>query len=322
MIAVATTTRLSAPTVVRLVFEVEAQDPLALPAFAGSTLRGTFGHALRRLACMTGAPSCVGCGLLSSCHYPAVFELPAVGYEARGALPAPYAFEPPDIGATTILPGERWRFGLRLFGDRSRHAAIVVEAMRRACGIGLTARQARGRLERVLAQARHGLVDIYDPVTGRVELPEAVGTVDPSPASGARIALVTPLRVQSNGKRLVPRDYSTRRLTADIVRRARGLLEVAGSEAERAAAAAWPVDAWLQAAAEVSMHAEVSWFDWRRSSTRQGRLIDAGGWLGTLELTGPIGSDLAAVLALGARIGVGKECVYGFGQYDIEYTGT
>lgn len=37
----------------RLDFIVDA--PLALPAFAGSTLRGTFGTAFRADVCMTGA---------------------------------------------------------------------------------------------------------------------------------------------------------------------------------------------------------------------------------------------------------------------------
>lgn len=48
----------------RLDFTVET--PLNLPAFAGSTLRGAFGGALRASACMTRQKTCDGCPLLSS----------------------------------------------------------------------------------------------------------------------------------------------------------------------------------------------------------------------------------------------------------------
>ena len=41
----------------------EATRSIELPRLAGSTLRGRFGIELRRLACLTGAPTCKDCPL-------------------------------------------------------------------------------------------------------------------------------------------------------------------------------------------------------------------------------------------------------------------
>ena len=44
-------------------FEFQATRPIRLPDYAGSMLRGAFGHALRKLACMTKQKDCAGCPL-------------------------------------------------------------------------------------------------------------------------------------------------------------------------------------------------------------------------------------------------------------------
>ena len=54
-------------------FEWRATRSMRLPDYAGSMLRGAFGHALRKLACMTKQKECDGCSLIASCPYPAVF---------------------------------------------------------------------------------------------------------------------------------------------------------------------------------------------------------------------------------------------------------
>ena len=53
--------------IARYRFAARVQQPLALPDYAGSLLRGQFGAALRHVACMTRAPTCPGCPLLQTC---------------------------------------------------------------------------------------------------------------------------------------------------------------------------------------------------------------------------------------------------------------
>ena len=57
-------------------FTAQVQQPLALPEYAGSLLRGQFGAALRNVACMTRQPTCPGCPLLQTCPYTRIFEAP------------------------------------------------------------------------------------------------------------------------------------------------------------------------------------------------------------------------------------------------------
>lgn len=57
-------------------FEWQAGTPIRVPDYAGSMLRGAFGHALRQLACMTRQRVCPGCSLLSTWPYAAIFTPP------------------------------------------------------------------------------------------------------------------------------------------------------------------------------------------------------------------------------------------------------
>ena len=53
--------------VVRLGIVLRARDPIRLPPYAGSTLRGAFGHAFRRVACPFR--QCPPCLVPASCPY-------------------------------------------------------------------------------------------------------------------------------------------------------------------------------------------------------------------------------------------------------------
>lgn len=51
---------------------LEAAEPLHLPAYLGSTLRGAFGRAFRQLCCLGGIAD--PCPAPASCPYHLVFE--------------------------------------------------------------------------------------------------------------------------------------------------------------------------------------------------------------------------------------------------------
>ena len=77
-----------------LVFQ--SADSLRLPEYTGSAWRGVFGHALKKLVCVTREPACPGCLLYRSCVYPYIFETPpdpAVGQLTKyTAAPHPYKY--------------------------------------------------------------------------------------------------------------------------------------------------------------------------------------------------------------------------------------
>ncbi|HYE66096.1 MAG TPA: hypothetical protein VD966_10960, partial [Pyrinomonadaceae bacterium] len=58
----------------RYEFRLRAGEDTLLPTFLGSTLRGSFGHALKAIACSVQHQDCQKCLLTKVCLYPNVFE--------------------------------------------------------------------------------------------------------------------------------------------------------------------------------------------------------------------------------------------------------
>ena len=87
-----------------------AGEPLRLPAYAGSAWRGAFGHALKRLVCVTREPRCPDCLLYRSCAYPYLFETPpdpAVALLRKyPAAPHPFLLRPPADTRRPLAAGE------------------------------------------------------------------------------------------------------------------------------------------------------------------------------------------------------------------------
>src|SRR5690606_12579235 len=101
----------------RYTFTVRALQSLRLPDYAGSMLRGAFGHALRRVACMTRMKECTGCPLLATCPYSQIFETPPLAHHALqkfSAMPNPYVIEPPEGGARVLAEGDTFSFSMVL----------------------------------------------------------------------------------------------------------------------------------------------------------------------------------------------------------------
>mgnify|MGYP001270064672 CR=1 FL=1 len=102
--------------VARLRLHTRVERAVHWPEYAGSALRGLWGHALRRLACATGQPDCNGCPLRARCAYPALFEpLPAPGEQRRADMTPPYVIEP-GADARALAAGDAYAFDLVVFG--------------------------------------------------------------------------------------------------------------------------------------------------------------------------------------------------------------
>jgi hypothetical protein len=96
----------------------EALEPLDLPAYLGSTLRGAFGRAFRQLCCPArdGDP----CPIPASCPYHLVFEtLPPPGADALSTheeIPRPFVIAPPPASAPDYPAETAVVFDLTLVG--------------------------------------------------------------------------------------------------------------------------------------------------------------------------------------------------------------
>lgn len=129
--------------IARYRFTARVQQPLSLPDYAGSLLRGQFGAALRHVACMTRQPTCPGCPLVQTCPYTRIFEAPpppkgSHALQDFSQIPSPYLIEPPPPGARMLAAGDALVFHLVLVGHAIDQLALIVFALQRALQHGLT----------------------------------------------------------------------------------------------------------------------------------------------------------------------------------------
>ena len=146
---------LAAPLpIARYRFRARVLDPLALPQYAGSLLRGQFGAALRHLACMTRQSTCTGCPLLATCPYTRIFEAPAPEQhqlQRFSAIPNAYVVEPPAPALhqaqpendRCLQPGQELVFHMVLTGQALEQLPLVIVAWQRALAQGLTRLRSR-----------------------------------------------------------------------------------------------------------------------------------------------------------------------------------
>ena len=308
------TTPISKPlSIARLHLTVRAEGALQLPPYAGSMLRGAFGHALLALSPLPhtdGQP----CALHATCPYCQLFAappLPGHSLQKFSHMPQPYVIEPPTSGAQRLQAGQTFGCGLVLIGNALGLLPTVLQAWHRALRTGLGA-----------AHTRCTLLDIHDENGTRrlIEkdfvLSTLITTVPPAPALGTQATLHfhTPLRLQVQGKPVRAAQLTARDLLIALARRSQLLSDV------HLGAAAPQLDfaALSTLAADITLHSEdLQWFDWGRYSQRQQQEMQLGGLLGSVQLRGDL-APFAELLHQGQWLHVGKNASFGLGGYRME----
>ena len=318
----------------RLRLTAIAQADLPLPDYAGSLLRGAFGAALRRGACMTGLPQCRDCALWRSCPYPAVFETPPAPTQFGqrfSAVPNPYVIEPPPIGLRRVAAGQPLVFHLVLFGEATlRQLPLIVHAWQRALRHGLGRERIGSELVEVAAvlpAAAGGdeLLPVWDADGARVHPQRLEQTAlrwpkgAPAELNHLTLQIHTPLRLQHDGHALGPQELSLRTLLAQLLRRLNLVLDL------HCGMRPAPFDApALLAAAEAGLRDDRSglqWKDWTRYSARQRQEMTLGGVLGRWTLSGDsaVLAQLWPWLWLGQWLHLGKNATMGMGGYRLTW---
>lgn len=80
-------------------FNLKALENLILPYYKGSTLRGGFGYAFKRVVCAIKEKECHDCILKEKCIYSYIFETPPPSetkvMKKYKTAPHPFIIEPP-----------------------------------------------------------------------------------------------------------------------------------------------------------------------------------------------------------------------------------
>jgi hypothetical protein len=122
----------------RYVFRCVLEDDAMLPSFKGSTIRGVFGHALKKVVCALRLSECNACILKNTCVYYMIFEEGEPAGARIAAKPHPYIIEPPLDSKTTYQKGENLEFNIILIGKANDYLPYFICAFENigSSGIG------------------------------------------------------------------------------------------------------------------------------------------------------------------------------------------
>lgn len=301
-----------------LQFHCAFTEPATLPPFKGSTLRGAFGHALRRICCALRRGDCHDCLLLSSCCYSQVFESERLDKNSAAfpvrlaAKPHPYVLRPPATEEREFAAGERFSFEILLFGDAIRYRPQIVYAVTTMGETGL-GKQDGGRFTVTLVTAAGRTV--FDGERRALAMedtsqPLRFGASEPG-IRRLRLHLLTPLRLKSDNQ-------FARELPFAVVARA-AMRRVAALENHHGDGE--PAVDYRQLARQAEeveiIEDRTSWKEISRYSNRQKCAMQMGGLVGSILYQG----DLAPFLPFLRYCEVahlGKQTTFGHGRIRLE----
>jgi hypothetical protein len=315
--------RTGAPTALSLTryrVSLTAIEPLDLPAYLGSTLRGAFGHVFRQVACL--APQGGPCPAPDSCPYHLVFE-PVPSPDARALsslddIPRPFVIGPPPIADGTGPAGSDLTFDLTLVGRARSFLPYFIVALRERRGIG------RGRHPIALRR-----VEAIEPLSGR-ESPVFSDEDNLVRSHDASVSLVACQRLTPRAGAVTVRFLTYTRLKHEgqwarrpefhvLFRRLLGRLS---SLAVFHCGIRLDVDfiGLIEQAKAVKLVRDgTRWEDWSRYSSRQDRRMTLGGLVGEAAYEGRLES-LWPFLVFGQWTHVGKNATFGLGRYELAST--
>lgn len=303
----------------RFVFKVT--EPILLPEYAGSALRGVFGRSLMQLSGLNRQDVAEKTPLFLYSPYAAVFEPQPSGQ--TGILstiktpPVPYVIKAPSCGRRFWDVGDEFSFEMTVLGEALEHLPIIILAWRRALlrGIG---KDSQGQAELIGVYAYNNKQQqelIYSEEKPVVAVHEKkIQTPSFQNSLNVSLTLTTPLRLQRKNKVV---DGSS--LTADIflrsiVRRVLLYKQIFNRDT--------PLNTdfnQLNALADgITSQSNFKRKNWTRYSTRQKQLMELDGVVGEWTLF-DVPKELLPYLWIGQFLHVGKNTSFGLGGYNITH---
>ncbi|MBU0655550.1 MAG: CRISPR system precrRNA processing endoribonuclease RAMP protein Cas6 [Gammaproteobacteria bacterium] len=305
--------------VARYRFRLRAETLIHFPAYAGSTWRGAFGHALRRTVCITREPECGQCLLWRSCVYSQIFETPAGKgplLEKINAAPHPYILHPLATSGRQYARGEDFSLYLTLMGKAVEHLPYLIHALQQVGERGVGKQDGRFALQAVEQETAPGSGEwrtIHQPGGSLQALPGCVPDIPPLPEQ-VRLQFHTPYRALHEGKLVHAGRFDFQPFMMGVIRRI-SLLHVHHAGVE--------LDADFKALSDAAEQLAVldkalRWYEWSRYSSRQHTKVQMGGLLGSFRLPVEALEAYWPWLWLGQWVHVGKGAVMGMGEYSLD----
>jgi len=298
------------------------EDDAILPVYKGSTFRGVFGLALKKVVCALKRQDCKDCLLKEKCVYSFVFETPAKRDETDGKKriavpPHPYVIVPPEENNTRFKRGDPFNFTLLLFGRANEYLPYFIYAFEQMGKIGIGKKTEGGRARFSLRAVSANNKTVYSSENKKMagglfaeELDSgSLLAVHSDSVSSLELTLTTPLRLKFENrlKAILPFHI----LTRAILRRISSLYNYYG-DGEPALDYRGLVD---RARSVEVVSSSLRWFDWERYSNRQDRSMLMGGLVGKVTYSGDL-SEFVPLIRFCEKVHIGKQTSFGLGKIE------
>lgn len=296
---------------------------LLLPPYKGSTFRGGFGTAFRKITCAQSHTACQPCILKQQCPYTYIFETaPPEDTQALRkyeSIPRPFILEPPMETKTEYQPGERISFGLVLVGRAIEYLPYFILAFKELGELGIGKGRRPFQLDKIVAvnPIDNTEQEVYQANTGKVHNHNLTLTgktfnrdFNLKPDNQLTIHYLTMTRVKHG-------DHFIRYLEFHMLIRA--LLRRLSSILYFHHGLEWEADfrALIDKAETVDRIKDTTrWVNWERYSNRQETKMRLGGLVGQVTYQGEF-REFMPILKLGELIHVGKAATFGMGKYQM-----
>lgn len=337
-------------------FRLTALAAGQLPPFLGSTFRGSFGYALKAVACSMPHGDCARCLLAERCLYTRLFEprsqQPDGLLRRQQDAPRPFIFEPPlpglkysadacnaELGANQpnggkfnrrqrrfdeplrFATGDELRFGLTLIGQAVEEVPYIIYAISLMARHGLGAQRTSFALTEVLAiDGSATRLKVYTPEMERIAAHDVRRGMDDL----VRIRLA---QLQKRDKlrllfltptRLRLQRNVQERLIFEQLVRSLSLRLTMLVQTYSTIRFDYDYQALLALSRTTTMRTENLWRQQlTRYSNRQERKIEQDGFMGEAVFTGSAISELLPLLVAGEFLHVGSATAFGLGRYLI-----
>lgn len=299
---------------------LKPEETVFLPRYKGSTFRGGFGVAFKKVVCVFRQKECRECTLNGECAYSYIFETPPTGgdkffpNEKYATIPHPFVIEPPLEEREVYEPSDLISLDLILIGRAVKYLLYFIMAFEYLGEIGI----GRGRGKFRLAEVRGKGRKVYsgDDRSLSVEEPEKMQIPEDfypesEPDEAVRLEIVTPLRMRYSREFVAELEFYV--LVTNLMRRM-ALLNFYHGDRTRPQ---WDHRRWIESARNVVAKDNcLSWVDWERYSHRQRTKMKMGGVVGSVTYEGRI-RQFMPLLRAGEIFHAGKGTSFGLGKYRI-----
>lgn len=290
-----------------------------LPEYLGSTLRGSFGWALKKCCCALKRQACETCMVRAQCAYSWIFETERYqeNTKAINARPHPFVLQPGDGASGSRRAEETWTFVLTLIGkgnDFLPHIIYSIEQMGED-GIGAALKEGYGRF--VLEKVECNGEEIYNSDSKKIFISEvsaflSLANFETQQIDSMRLSLQTPLRLKQQNS--LQRELPFHVLIRAALRRMAALENAYGSgEPELDYSGLTDRAGKIQ-----TVQADIKWRDLLRFSNRQRQKVSLSGLIGTAQYQGDL-AEFLPLLKYTEQVNLGKQTVFGLGLFTVQF---